>query len=156
MLAVIRNDGGWELSLFVHIAGSMLLVGGLFVASAALIYAWRARDDADEAKIRRYAYMTLFFVVLPAYIVMRIGAQWVLSESPYDLGDNDPSWVGIGFIIADASFLVLIISLILAGIGIRRMRTGGGRTGARVVTVLSVALLIAYVVAIWAMTTKPT
>jgi hypothetical protein len=87
---------------------------------------------------------------------MRVGAQVVLSKSPYSLGNSDPTWVGIGFIISDASFLVLIITLILAGIGIRRTRAGGGLTGARVITVLSVALLIAYVVAIWAMTTKPT
>ena len=98
-------------------------------------------------------YLTLFFVVLPAFFAMRIGAAWVLSASPYN---SDQNWVGIGMIISDAGFLVLIISLILAGIGIRRMRSGGGRAGARVVTVLSVALLIAYVVAIWAMTTKPT
>ena len=152
MLAYIRNDGAWEASLFMHIAGAMLLVGGLFVASACLIYAWRAKDDGDEARIRRFAYLTLFFVVLPAYFAMRIGAQWVLSASPFS---DKANWIGIGFAISDIGFLVLIISLILAGVGIRRTRTGGGRTGARVVTVLSVALLIAYVVAIWAMTTKP-
>jgi uncharacterized membrane protein len=154
MLAVTR-DSSWEASLFVHIAGAMLLVGGLFVASLCLLYAWRAADDGERTRIQRFAYLTLFFVVLPAYIVMRVAAQWVLSESPYDLGDDDPTWVGIGFIIADAGFLVLIATLILAGIGIRRMRTDGGRAGGRVVTVLSVALLIAYVVAIWAMTAKP-
>ncbi|HEU5211643.1 MAG TPA: hypothetical protein VFU10_02645 [Gaiellaceae bacterium] len=130
----------------------MLLVGGLFVVSAALIYAWRAKEDGDEAKIRRFAYLTLFFVVLPAFFAMRIGAEWVLSASPFS---DNANWVGIGFAISDAGFVVLIISLILAGFGIRRMRTGGGQTGARVITVLSVALLIAYVVAIWAMTTKP-
>ena len=152
MLAVTRGSS-WEATLFVHVAGALLLVGGLFVASACLIYAWRR---ADETKVQTFAYKTLFFVALPAYIVMRVGAQLVLSKSPYDLGDNDPTWVGIGFIISDASFLVLIITLILAGIGFRRTRDGGGLTGARVITVLSVALLIAYVVAIWAMTTKPT
>ena len=152
-LADIRPDGAWEASLFLHIAGAMLLVGGLFVVSLALIYAWRAKEDSEEAKIRRFAYLTLFFVVLPAFFAMRIGAEWVLSASPYT---SDQNFVGIGYLISDIGFLVLIISLILAGIGIRRMRTGGGRTGARVVTVLSVALLIAYVVAIWAMTTKPT
>jgi uncharacterized membrane protein len=152
-IASIRPDGGWEASLFLHVAGAMLLVGGLFVVSASLLYAWRARDEADETALRRFAYLTLFFVVLPAFFAMRIGAQWVLSASPYDDNQN---WVGIGFAISDAGFVVLIISLILAGFGIRRTRTGGGRIGARVVTLLSVALLIAYVVAIWAMTTKPT
>jgi hypothetical protein len=151
MLAATR-DRSWEASLFLHVAGAMLLVGGLFVVSASLIYAWRAREDSDENALRRFAYLTLFFVVLPAYFAMRIGAQWVLSASPFDDRQN---WVGIGFAISDIGFLVLIVSLILAGVGIRRLRTGGGRTGARVVTVLSVLLLLAYVVAIWAMTTKP-
>src|SRR5262249_57516499 len=81
-LAAIRPDGAWEASLFLHIAGAMLLVGGLFVVSAALIYAWRTQDDGGEAKIRRFAYLTLFFVVLPAFFAMRIGAEWVLSAPP--------------------------------------------------------------------------
>ena len=37
-LAAIRPDGAWEASLFLHIAGAMLLVGGLFVVSAALLW----------------------------------------------------------------------------------------------------------------------
>ncbi len=153
MILAATRDRSWEASLFLHVAGAMLLVGGLFVVSASLIYAWRAKEDADENALRRFAYLTLFFVVLPAFFAMRIGAEWVLSASPYT---SDQNFVGIGFMISDAGFLVLIISLILAGFGIRSMRTGGGRVGARVVTLLSVALLIAYVVAIWAMTTKPT
>src|SRR5262249_49132231 len=111
-LAAIRPDGAWEASLFLHIAGAMLLVGGLFVVSAALIYAWRTQDDGGEAKIRRFAYLTLFFVVLPAFFAMRIGAERVLSASPFT---HDQNWVGIGRVISDAGFIVLIISLVLAG-----------------------------------------
>ncbi|MGZ8694852.1 MAG: hypothetical protein ACXWYS_05375, partial [Gaiellaceae bacterium] len=60
-----------------------------------------------------------------------------------------------GFIVSDVGGLALIVSLVLAGIGLRRADSGRGRTGARVVTVVTLLLIAAYLVAIWAMTTKP-
>jgi len=155
MVADLRNSTSWETPLFVHVLGAMLLVGGLFIVTASLVLAWRARDEGDVAALTRFAYRTLFFLVLPAFVVMRIAAEWVLSESPYDKAKDNLDWVGIGYLISDIGALLLIVSLVLAGIGLRRAASGGGRTGARVVTVVTLLLLAAYVVAIWAMTTKP-
>jgi hypothetical protein len=152
MLAFIRNSTSWETPLFVHVAAAMLLVGGLFAVAVALGGSWRA-SESDAIALRRFAYRTLFIVVLPAFVIMRIAAQWVLSKSPFGDLKEDPNWVGIGFVISDIGALVLIVALILAGLGLRR--TGSGQTSSRVVTVLTFALLAAYVVAIWAMTTKP-
>ncbi len=152
MVAVTRATE-WEWPLFVHVLGAMLLVGGLFVVGASLVLAWRAEDGGDVAALTRFAYRTLFFLVLPAFIVMRIAAQWVLDKSPFDDNQN---WVGIGFLISDIGALALIVSLVLAGIGLRRDTSGVGSTRARVVTVVTLLLLAAYLVAIWAMTTKPT
>ncbi len=62
--------------------------------------------------------------------------------------------MGIGFITADAGALLLLIALILGGIGLRRARSGG--TGfLRASLYVSVLLLAAYLVAVWAMGAKP-
>jgi uncharacterized membrane protein len=154
MVALIRYSE-WETPLFFHVLGAMLLVGGMFIVSASLVLAWRADSEGDVAALTRFAYRTLFYLVLPAFLLMRIAAQWVLSKSPWD-GDDDQTWIGIGFLISDIGALLLIISLVLAGIGLRRADGARGGTGARVVTVVTLLLMAAYLVAIWAMTTKPT
>ena len=33
---------------------------------------------------------------------MRIGGQWIGSKENFVDGDNDPNWLGIGYITADA------------------------------------------------------
>jgi hypothetical protein len=154
MVALIRTSE-WETPLFVHVLGAMLLVGGLFVVTTSLVLAWRANDEGDVAALNRFAYRTLLFLVLPAFIVMRIGAQWVLHESPWNAISPDPDWVGIGYLIADIGAVLLVVALVLAGLELRRGTGAGGRTRARVVTVATLLLLLAYLVAVWAMTTKP-
>ena len=109
-----------------------------------------------DARLLRIGAMTLFFVCLPGYLVMRGGAEWIYSRE--HLGDlpDDPTWIGIGYITADAGALLLLISLILAGLGVRRQRGGGGTGLLRASLFISVVLLAAYVVTIWAMGAKPT
>ena len=70
-------------------------------------------------------------------------------------GDPEPDWLGIGYIIADLGALLLLVSLILGGIGVRRMRDGKGAGLLKAVLVLSVVLLATSVVAAWAMAGKP-
>ena len=65
------------------------------------------------------------------------------------------SWLGIGYLIADAGGLVLVITLIIGGIGVRRLQAGKGDGLLKATLVLSVVLLAAYVVAVWAMAGKP-
>ena len=64
----------------------------------------------------------------------------------------------IGYSTADPGLLLLLISTVLAGLAVRRAgraeRSGGGGFS-RASTVLVSLVLIAYLVAIWAMTTKP-
>jgi hypothetical protein len=95
-------------------------------------------------------------VALPGLIVMRIGAQWIYSKEGWS-GDNDPAWLGIGYLTADFGGILLLLTIILAGIGVRRAgRTEGTASVlSRIATPLATILLIAYVVAVWAMTTKP-
>ena len=139
--------------LFVHVLGAMLLVGTLLVVASAILLGWRR--EGDSVALTRYGLRTLVWGVLPAYIVMRIGAQWTESAENFPDG-YDPTWLGIGYITADAGAVFVLVSVVLSAIGLRRLRNGGGTGVARAVGVISVALLAAYVVAVWAMAGKPT
>ena len=148
MLASIRPDS-WNLPLFVHVIGAMMLVGGLLVASTSVLVA------RGEARVLRIGYLTMLSVCLPGYLVMRVGAEWTYSREQLGDAPDDPAWVGIGYITADAGALLLLIALILGGFGLRRLR-GGGTGMLRASLVISVVLLAAYIVTIWAMGSKPT
>jgi hypothetical protein len=150
--ASITRPDSWDLPLFVHILGAMVLVGALTLSAVSLIAAWRS----GSAPLTKLGFMTLFYGAIPGYIVMRGGAQWIANKE--NLEDSDLSWIGIGFGVSDMGFLLLIISLIIGGIGVRRINRGGGGTptvSARIATGLVSLFLIACLVAVWAMTTKP-
>ena len=154
VLAAIRPDE-FGLPLFVHILGATVLVGGLVTTVGFQALAWRRRDPVDMTAFDRAAFWALLTVALPGWIVMRIGAQWIYSEEGWS-GDDDPDWLGIGWVVTDIGIVVLLISIILAGIGVRRLKRG--RTSnvlGRIATPLVTLLLIAYFVAVWAMTAKP-
>ena len=101
MLASMLRPDSLNLPLFVHVLGAMILVGGLLATSASVIV---ARGDVRTLRI---GVMTLLFVCLPGYIVMRGGAQWIYSREHLDELPDDPAWIGIGFITADAGALLL-------------------------------------------------
>ena len=154
MLAAIR-DGSVNFPLFLHVLGAMLLIGSLAAVAYVTVLGWRAPERA--AGLSRFGLKTLLVGVLPAYLLMRVGAQWTESEENFP-EDFDPAWLGIGYITADIGALLVLISIILAAIGLRRSRDGGpgGVRFARIVGVVCMLLLAAYVVAVWAMTAKPT
>jgi hypothetical protein len=56
---------------------------------------------------------------------------------------------------ADVGGLILLISLIVGGIGVYRLREGKGAGLLKATLVLALILLAAYVVAAWAMAGKP-
>jgi hypothetical protein len=145
--AIVRPDG-WTLPLLVHVAGAMLLVAALIVALAVTAGALRRGDDA--AVLTRLAFRSLLLGVLPAYVVMRAGAEWIASEEAV----GEPTWIGIGYGAADGGLLLTIVATALAWRAARRGAAGPGGSG-RAVLVLSLLLIVAYAVAIWAMTAKP-
>ena len=151
LLAAIRPDEV-NLPLFLHVLGAMLLVGTLFAVAVATVIGWRRPEDAVGST--RFGLRTLLIGVLPSYVLMRIGAQWTEAEQNYP-DDFEPAWIGIGYITADAGALLILISIVLAVIGLRRLRSGTGLGLGRAVGVVSILLLAAYIVAVWAMTAKP-
>jgi hypothetical protein len=151
-VASLTRPDSWDLPLFVHILGAMILVGGLTLSAISLIAAWRS----GSAALTKLGFMSLFYGALPGYIVMRAGAQWIANKE--HLEDSDVSWIGIGFGVSDLGFLVLVVSLVIGGIAVRRINRGEGGAptiSARIATGLVSLFLVACLVAVWAMTTKP-
>lgn len=153
MILADARGGAIDLPLFFHVAGAMALVASLVVGLYAIKIA-RERGDQPAAE---FAFNVLLRATLPAYIVMRVMGQIVLSKE--HLEDNPPSWAGAGFGISDLGLLLLVIGLVLTGLMARRTRRGQSVARALPLTAaggVAGVLIVAYLVAIWAMTTKPT
>jgi hypothetical protein len=149
VLAAIRPDA-WNFPLLIHVAGAMVLVGALVLAGSALIFAWR---DGGGTMVR-LGYRSLLLGVIPGWIVMRAGGEWIASKE--HLENSNVSWIGIGFTTADGGAVLIIIATIVAALAWRRAaRDGGGGGLGKAATVLVSILIVAYVVTLWAMTTKP-
>jgi hypothetical protein len=156
-LAAIRPDD-WNLALFLHVLGAMAATGALVLALAYLAGAWRDRSAASL----RAGYRALLYGAIPGYLVMRLSAQWIYAKEHLDDLETDPDWIGIGFAVADLGLLVLIVATTMAGVTSRRALAAAGEGDAqagngaiRTTTILVGLLVVAYVVALWAMTTKP-
>jgi heme A synthase len=128
--------------LFLHVLSAIVLVGSLVLAAVSV-----AGDNP------RLAFRALLLAAIPSWIAMRLSAQWTFSEQGWDEVDPEPAWIGIGFITSETTLLLIIAATVCAWRAGRRERPGGLRTATLVLTGV---VLVAYVVAIWAMTTKPT
>jgi hypothetical protein len=150
LFATVRADEQ-NLPLFVHVLGAMTVVGGLFAGASALALA-----RGDERWLR-LGYWSLLVISLPGWVLMRIGAGWIYSKEGWDdVPDRfQPTWLGIGFLVGDLGALVLLVSLVIGGIGVYRLRSGKGSGLLRATLVLSLVLLAACLVAVWAMAGKP-
>jgi hypothetical protein len=147
MFAAIRPDD-WDLPLFLHVVGAMLLVAGLLTGGTALAIA------RGQARLLRLGYFSLLAMALPGWIVMRAGAEWIYDKEGFT-GDDDPAWLGIGYVLSEAGGLLLLVALILGGVGVRRLGRGGGSRLLTATAVLALIALVGYLVAVWAMGGKP-
>ena len=143
-LAIIRPSD-WELPLFLHVLGAMVLVGSVVLTLLFLLSAARGHGDALRIALR-----SMLFGVLPGYLLMRISAEWIADKE--GLTDADLAWIGIGYGVADVGLLMLIVAAVAAWLARRR---GGTGIGVQVAIFFIGLLLVADLVAIWAMTTKP-
>jgi len=151
MLAAIRPDG-WNVALFVHVLGATVIVGSLVFALVALA----AARGAQDATSLRLGYRVLLLGALPGYVVMRGGAEWIASKEHVADVPGGLAWVDIGYMVGDAGLLFLVAATVLSGLAVRRAAAApaDGRAP-RVAAGLVALTLLGYVVAIWAMTTKP-
>ena len=146
LLADIRPDS-WNFPLFLHVLGAMLLVGAVVAAAGALL---TPAGAGNSAGLRRFAFRTLLLVGLPAYIVMRIGAEWLYSKEFGD-SDDDPAWIAIGYITADLGALLFLVALACAGVASWKSKERLGRASGLIVAIA----LVGWLVAVWAMGAKP-
>jgi hypothetical protein len=147
MFAAIRPDD-WDLPLFLHVLGAMLLVAGLLTGGTALAIA------RGQVRLLRLGYFSLLALALPGWILMRATAEWIYDKEGFT-GDDDPAWLGIGFITAEGGGVLLLVALMLGGFGVRRVGRGGGSGLLTASAVLALVALVVYVVAVWAMGAKP-
>jgi hypothetical protein len=149
-LAAIRPDD-WNVALFVHVLGAMVMVGALVTAASYLFVARRG----GSVEAARVGFRSLLYAALPSFLGMRVGAQWIADEE--GLADSDTAWIGIGYLISDLGALLVIVATVAAGLALRRAgraETPAG-TSASVAAWVVAVLVVAYLIAIWAMTTKP-
>ena len=148
-LAVTRPDyESWL--LLVHVAGASVLIGGLLTGASLIGFA------RGSVSLLRLGYWTLLIVALPAYVVMRIGAELLAEEQGWnEEGAPSQAWLDIGYIVADLGALLLLISLVVGGIGVRRLRDGKGQGLLKAAMIIALIILAAATVAVWAMAGKP-
>ena len=139
MIAAIRPNA-WDFPLFLHVLGAMVLFGSVSATAGISIAAWRR---PAVVALRRSAFWSVLAVSVPAWVLMRGGAQWIYSKEGYG-GNHDPTWLGIGFFVADIGLIVLLVTL---GAAFWWQRSGNA-VAARAVAGLS-CLYIALLVLAW-------
>jgi hypothetical protein len=146
VIASIRPDS-WNFPLFLHVLGAMVLVGAVTTAVVAQL---SAGATSEPDRLRSISFRSLLFVAIPAWFAMAIGAEWIYDKEFGD-SDDDPTWIGIGFMTREGGGVLLLIATICAGIASRRSKSGLGKAAG----VIGAIALIGWVVAIWAMGAKP-
>jgi hypothetical protein len=151
VLAAIRA-AGQDLPVLLHIVGATAVFGALLASATSLALA------RGEVRLLRLGYFSLLLVGLPALILMRLSGEWIYRKQNWDdLSSRfgEPAWLSIGFDVADYGGLLFLLALVLGGIGVRRLPSGRGSGLLKVTMAIAVLLVLAYVVAVWAMTGKP-
>jgi hypothetical protein len=152
MLAAIRPDIQ-DFALLLHLVGATVVFGALLTSATSLVLA------RGETRLLRLGYFSLLFVGLPGLILLRLAGQWLYQLQKWDDLPSQfaqPTWLDIGFIVADWGGILFVFALVLGWVGIHRLRTDrGGTLLLRATMVISIVLIVGYVVAVWAMTGKP-
>jgi hypothetical protein len=152
LLAAIRPDDQ-SFALLLHLVGATVAFGGLLACATSLVLA------RGETRLLRLGYFSLLLVALPGLILLRLAGQWLYQLQNWDqlpAQFDEPTWLGIGFLVADLGGILLLLALALGGIGIYRLGQGkGGTLFLKATMVIALVLVVAYAVAVWAMTGKP-
>jgi plastocyanin len=152
VLAAIR-PAGQDFPVLLHIVGATLVFGALLASACSLALA------RGEIRLIRVGYFSLLLVALPGWILMRLSGEWIYRKQGWDdLPDqlNDPTWLRIGFGVADYGAVLFLVALVLGGIAMRRLRNGKSGAGLLKGTMgIALVLAVSYVVAVWAMTGQP-
>jgi len=152
MLAAIRpNDQSF--ALLLHLVGATVVFGALLASATSLLL------SRGDARLLRLGYYSLLLVGLPGLILLRVAGQWLYQLQSWDKLPSqigEPTWLSIGFIVADWGGILFLAALAIGGVGVYRMRSGrGGAVLVKSTMVSSLILIVGYALAVWAMTGKP-
>jgi hypothetical protein len=139
MIAAVRPNA-WDLPLFLHVLGATLLFGATLATAVLSLAGWRR---PTVTMLARSTFWTLLIVSIPAWALMRGGAAWIYSKEGFS-GDNDPTWIGVGFAVADLGLLVLLLTLGFAFWWQRSGKPVAGRVVAGLSSLYAVLLAIAW------------
>jgi hypothetical protein len=153
MLAAIRPDDQ-SFALLLHLVGATVVFGALLASATSILL---ARGDT---RLLRLGYFSLLLVGLPGLILLRLAGQWLYQLQNWDnlpSQFDQPTWLNLGFIVADWGGILFLLALVLGGVGVYRLRNDqkGSALLLRGTLVISLVLIVGYVVAVWAMTGKP-
>ena len=150
ILALTRPDS-WNFPLLVHIVGVVLFVGGVVTAACPA----RLRQGRHEAAAARVLDASRAGIARVHRAAHRRRVARTKKYNDLTPGVDDPTWLTIGYIVADLGALLLLASLIVGGIGVYRMRDGKGAGLLKATLALSIIIIAAGLVAVWAMAGKP-
>ena len=140
MIAILRPHS-WDFPLFLHVFGAMVLFGAVLATTTLSLVGWRL---PDVPAVSRSTFWALLAVAIPAWIVMRVGAQWTYSKEHHQLFEQDPTWIGIGLGVADAGLVILLITTALAFWWQRSQKPVAGRIVSGFALLYAILLAIAW------------
>lgn len=131
--------------LFLHVLGATFLFGDVLAVATLTIASLRVAQH--QLLLRRLSFLVVLVGVLPSFVLMRVGAQLVVTAEHLD--KHSPGWVGVGFAVSDAGIIVLLLLALTSWLSLRRPAAARWAAG------LSVLYLVALGVAWFAMSAKP-
>jgi hypothetical protein len=140
------RPGELALPLLLHVAGAAALIGA---AAAAAGVAMLSGPDV-EVWARRLAFRVALLAALPAFVIMRVGAELIRSRE-FGGATSEPGWIGLGYVTADGGFVMLVAATVLVWLSARRRSR---RLAVAAAVILAVAI-VSWVVTVWAMSAKP-
>jgi hypothetical protein len=141
MIAMLRPHA-WDFPLFLHVFGAMLLFGATLATATLSLTSWRL---PGVAALSRSTFWALLGAAIPAWVLMRVGAAWTYSKEKHDFfGAGDPTWIGIGFGVADAGLIILLIATGLAFWWQRSQKPVAGRIVSGLALLYIVLLAVAW------------
>lgn len=159
MLAVSGRPSSWEPLLFFHVLAALILLGGMVTVTLASMLAPRRPRAGEFALLKRVAYRTSLFVVLPGFVLLVVFGELLRAEE-----DAGGAWLDVAY---PVTYLGLLAGGGLAWLSRRgalqaeRLAQGSGigelrsLLATRAANVLAPLVLAALVAVLWLMAAKP-
>ena len=123
-----------------------MLFGGVLAVTILAVAASRYPPE-QTLFVRRLAFWLTLFILVPAWILMRVGGQWLITHEHLD--KSPPGWANAGFVVSDGGAALILLLLLVSWLAWKRPQLG------RLVAGLGTLYIVALGVAWFAMSAKP-